>query len=206
MVLLGFRGVQALDVVGPFEVFTGATLQLAAMGRSDDGYAPVLAAADGGPVTTLTGLEFVTKPPPDPNEPIDTIVLPGGMGVDEARADPAVVDWIRTTAPHAARVASVCVGAHVLAAAGLLDGRTATTGVTTADQLAAHFAHTAKNPGWVEVQWSKPTGAALDQVVERLKALKLTLRNVPMDAAPADGVCLFTGEPAVERVLVARAY
>lgn len=70
----------------------------------------------------------------------------------------------------------------------------------------AHFAEGQKNPGWVEVQWSRPTGAALDQVVERLKALKLTIRNAPGDQAPADGACVFTGAPAVERVLLARAY
>lgn len=81
-----------------------------------------------------------------------------------------------------------------------------TRGVTTMDEVAAHFAEGRKNPGWVEVQWSKPTGAALDAVVEQIKALKLTFRNVPIDAAPADGTCIFTGEPAVERVLVARAY
>ena len=68
------------------------------------------------------------------------------------------------------------------------------------------FAEGVKNPGWVEVQWSKPTGAALDAVVERLKALKLTIRNRPMDAAAADGACVFTGEAAVERVLVGRSY
>ena len=47
---------------------------------------------------------------------------------------------------------------------------------------------------------------ALDAVVGRLKALKLTFRNVPLDAEPADGPCLFTGEPAVERIYVARSY
>jgi prolyl-tRNA synthetase len=61
-------------------------------------------------------------------------------------------------------------------------------------------------PGWVEVSWSKPSGAGLDKVVERLKALKLTFRNVPGDAAAAEGACIFTGAPAVERILVARAY
>ncbi|WP_448663621.1 proline--tRNA ligase [Sphingomonas sp. CJ20] len=61
-------------------------------------------------------------------------------------------------------------------------------------------------PGWVEVNWARPTGAALDAVVERLKGLKLTFRNVPGNAAPAEGACMFTGEPAVERILVARAY
>ena len=78
--------------------------------------------------------------------------------------------------------------------------------VTTMEALADHFGNSGKHPAWVEVQWSRPTGAALDAVVERLKALKLTIRNVPAGAAPAEGPCLFTGEPAVERVLVARAY
>ncbi|MBA4771622.1 MAG: proline--tRNA ligase [Sphingomonas sp.] len=72
--------------------------------------------------------------------------------------------------------------------------------------LEAHFAESEIRPGWLEIQWSKPSGAALDAVVERLKALKLTLRNVPLGAAPAVGACIFTGTPAVERVLVGRAY
>ena len=71
----------------------------------------------------------------------------------------------------------------------------------------AHFADGVKNPGWVDVRWSKPTGPALDKVVERLKALKLTIRNAPMGQTGCDdGACIFTGEPAVERVLIGRAY
>ena len=72
--------------------------------------------------------------------------------------------------------------------------------------LAAHYAGEDKCTGWVEVQWSRPTGAVLDGIVEKLKALKLTMRNTPLDAAPADGACFFTGEPAVERVLIGRTY
>src|SRR3569623_678460 len=72
--------------------------------------------------------------------------------------------------------------------------------------LEAFFADNVKSPGWVEAGWSKPSGAALDKVVEKLKSLKLTLRNVPQGAPPPSGTCLFTGEPAVERVLIARAY
>jgi prolyl-tRNA synthetase len=79
-------------------------------------------------------------------------------------------------------------------------------GIDRLDALNAFFGEDRKYPGWVEVQWSRPQGAALDTVVEQLKALKLTFRNVPLDAAPVDGACLFTGEPAVERILVARAY
>ncbi|MFC4292116.1 aminoacyl--tRNA ligase-related protein [Sphingorhabdus arenilitoris] len=68
------------------------------------------------------------------------------------------------------------------------------------------YDHAGSYPGWVEVQWSKPSGAALDKIVEQLKELKLTMRNVPLDASPADGACYFTGEPAVERILIGRAY
>jgi prolyl-tRNA synthetase len=73
--------------------------------------------------------------------------------------------------------------------------------------LAAHFkGDEAKFAGWVEVQWARPTGTALDKIVEQLKALKLTMRNSPLDAAPVDGNCFFTGEPAVERILIGRTY
>ena len=74
------------------------------------------------------------------------------------------------------------------------------------DFTALEKAFEGAKPGWVEVNWSKPTGPELDKVVERLKALKLTFRNVPGDAAPAEGACIFTGAPAIERILVARAY
>jgi len=77
--------------------------------------------------------------------------------------------------------------------------------IASLEDLKALFAASSK-PGWALVQWSKPTGAALDKVVEWLKGEKLTLRNVPMDAEAADGVCIFTGQPAVQRVLVGRSY
>ncbi len=72
--------------------------------------------------------------------------------------------------------------------------------------LASHFKGDDKFVGWVEVQWARPTGVALEKIVEQLKALKITMRNTPMDAAPVDGTCLFTGEPAVERILIGRTY
>ena len=78
--------------------------------------------------------------------------------------------------------------------------------VTDFAGLEAYFEGAGKFPGWVEVEWARPGGADLDKVVERLKALKLTFRNVPNDATPATGTCIFTGAPAVERILVARAY
>jgi prolyl-tRNA synthetase len=79
-------------------------------------------------------------------------------------------------------------------------------GVSDFGGIEAFFANGGKYPGWVEVQWARPTGGELDKVVEKLKALKLTIRNAPSNAAAPDGTCLFTGEPAVERVLIGRAY
>jgi prolyl-tRNA synthetase len=73
--------------------------------------------------------------------------------------------------------------------------------------LAKHFKGSEdKVIGWVELMWSRPTGAALTKIVAELKSLKLTIRNVPIGSVPVDGKCFFTGEPAVERILIGRAY
>lgn len=79
-------------------------------------------------------------------------------------------------------------------------------GIASMEEVAAFYDNETKYPGWIEVQWSKPDGDTLEKVVETLKEHKLTIRNVPMGAEPADGQCIFTGKPAVERVLLARAY
>ena len=60
--------------------------------------------------------------------------------------------------------------------------------------------------GWLRVSWSKPTGAELENVEQKLKALKLTIRNAPLKQEAVQGACLFTGNPAQEYVLVGRAY
>ena len=79
-------------------------------------------------------------------------------------------------------------------------------GIADFADVEAFYAADAAVPGWVEVQWSRPSGDTLDAIVERLKALKLTIRNVPTGSAPVDGSCIFTGAPAVERILLAKAY
>jgi prolyl-tRNA synthetase len=60
--------------------------------------------------------------------------------------------------------------------------------------------------GWLRVAWSKPTGAALEAVDARLKTLKLTIRNAPLDQPDTFAPCLFTGQPGVEEILIGRAY
>src|SRR3984885_6280598 len=120
VLIVGFPGVQALDLVGPFDVFAGASLALAAQGK--EAYQPDLASLDGQPVATGTGLTFGTARLPDPPEPVDTLVLPGGQGTRPHRRDPRLGEWIVAAAPPARRIATVCTGAFLAAQAGLLDG------------------------------------------------------------------------------------
>ncbi|EFG79061.1 transcriptional regulator, AraC family [Mycobacterium parascrofulaceum ATCC BAA-614] len=136
VVIAGFPGVQGLDVVGPHDVFTGAAL------LTGGGYDVVVASVGGRPVATPTGLAFVAAPlpePGDPSEKIDTVVLPGGGGVDAARSDAELIGWIKAVAGAARRVVTVCTGAFLAAEAGLLDGRRVTTHWAFADRLAREF-------------------------------------------------------------------
>ncbi|MBI3686931.1 MAG: GlxA family transcriptional regulator [Actinobacteria bacterium] len=139
-----FDGVELLDVTGPAEVFTAASRLLGAGRR---GYGVTLVAARTGPVVTAGGVQLVAEARFDEDAgeenagELDTVVVPGALELapDGARpvVDPEVVDWIVRVAPRCRRVASVCSGAHMLAAAGLLDGRRATTHWFTAERLAA---------------------------------------------------------------------
>jgi transcriptional regulator GlxA family with amidase domain len=137
VLIVGFPGVQGLDLVGPFEVFTSASLAVSGQGK--EGYQPVVASVDGRPVTTETGLTFAAVELPDPSEPVDTLILPGGRGVHAARQDPRVIDWVVAAAPQARRVVTVCTGAFLAAQAGLLDGCRATTHWAYTNQLAREF-------------------------------------------------------------------
>jgi len=86
------------------------------------------------------------------------------------------------------------------------------TGVRTFDDLKEYLGAGGEEDegsdvkGWVRAVWSRPSGAALDKVDAQLKALKLTLRNVPDEQRKSLGECLFTGNPGVEEILIARAY
>lgn len=133
VVIVGFPGVQALDVVGPHDVFSTASL------LTDGGYDVVVASAGGQPVGTATGLSFQAAALPDPDDPLDTVVLPGGGGVDDARTDSELVTWIKAVAGTARRVVTVCTGAFLAAEAGLLDGCRVTTHWAFAGRLAREF-------------------------------------------------------------------
>jgi transcriptional regulator GlxA family with amidase domain len=137
VVILVYPDVQSLDVAGPLEVFGGARLLLEAGATSGPGYRTTVVSPDGAPVETSSGLTIV--PHADSGSApaaIDTLLVAGGAGAERACADEALLDWVAERAQTARRVASVCTGAFLLAAAGLLDGRRATTHWAAATELA----------------------------------------------------------------------
>ena len=156
-----FDEVQSLDVTGPLEVFAGANRwqsarnhSPAAPGSPDEPTAkggpdgPVYrirtASLGGRPVRTSSGLRLT--PDQDlahPDDP-DVLLVPGGAGTRDA--DPDLVTWLRTHGPRARRLVSVCTGAFLLAAAGLLDQRRVTTHWAYCATLATRFPEITVDP------------------------------------------------------------
>ncbi|WP_198416937.1 GlxA family transcriptional regulator [Cryobacterium sp. MDB2-33-2] len=147
IVIVGFPSVQILDVTGPLEVFSTASRFLP-IAR----YATELVSTDGGPVLSTSGLEFATGPIDAVAGNIDTLVVAGGRDMEEAAGDPRLVDSIRRLALVSRRVASVCSGAFLLGAAGLLDGRRATTHWAECEVLGRAYPEVTVDPDAIYVQ------------------------------------------------------
>ncbi|WP_419993605.1 GlxA family transcriptional regulator [Streptomyces boninensis] len=122
VVIVVYPGVLGLDVVGPLEVFALANRFGAA-----PAYATSLTSTTGGTVTASSGLTIGSEPLGTVGMPLDTLVVAGGYGIGQAIGDRDLIDWLRGSAGSARRVTSVCTGALLLAQAGLLDSRRATT-------------------------------------------------------------------------------
>jgi len=139
IVFVAFPDMQMLDVCGPFDAFSLANYGQQVTGRVDQPtYQIEVVAAQAGPLQTWSGLQIVAHHAyTEIDHPIDTLIVAGGVAaLERARSDLALVAWLRETAPRVRRVASVCTGAFLLAAGGLLDGRRATTHWGFTKQLA----------------------------------------------------------------------
>ena len=124
--IVAFHGVQPLDAVGPLEVFAGASRAAASLGRAG-GYRVTLASTGGGTCAPRAGSSSAPSRCPEPAAASTPWCSPGGDGRHAAAADEALLAWIRPRRPGPRRVATVCSGTFIAAAAGLLDGRRVTT-------------------------------------------------------------------------------
>jgi len=141
IVFVAFPDFQTLDVAGPIDAFglASKTLQHASPG-GEPAYELALAALRSGPLTSSTGLtSYASYGLIESSESIDTVLVVGGPGALEACKSEQLLEVLRRLAPRVRRIGSVCTGAFVLAAAGLLDGRRVTTHWEAAADLAANY-------------------------------------------------------------------
>jgi transcriptional regulator GlxA family with amidase domain len=129
-------GVQLLDVSGPLDVFAEANLHVA-----QPCYRLVVIGVEKGPVQSSSGVRLLPDWTIDDAAPdrIDTLIVAGCPNAADISPPPTLVAWLRRLAQRTRRYGSVCSGAFLLAATGLLDGRNVTTHWAVADQLAAAF-------------------------------------------------------------------
>jgi transcriptional regulator GlxA family with amidase domain len=124
--VLTYPAVQLLDVTGPVQVFASANDLLTRAGGTRP-YLLKVVAQGGEGATASAGVTLAAGPLTQPDEVLDTLIVAGGEGAEAAAEDPVLIGWVRERATRARRVASVCTGAFLLAAAGMLDGRRAAT-------------------------------------------------------------------------------
>jgi transcriptional regulator GlxA family with amidase domain len=135
---LVYPDVQLLDVVGPLEAFNLASQQLLDNGETrQPAYRVQVIAAQAQATRSMSGLQLAAhRDMQQPLDDVDTLIIPGGLtGGHRFYEDAANIRWVQQAAPRVRRLCSVCSGALLLAAAGLLEGKRATTHWMDADQL-----------------------------------------------------------------------
>lgn len=155
IVMLAFEDAQILDITGPLQVLGSAN-----RGRRPPVYDVILAAHKSGPFRTSEGLSLVADKSYGRNgaallEGVDTLMVCGGLGVDRAMRDTALISLLRAGARRARRVVSVCTGALVLAEAGLLTGKRATTHWSRVQDFAASYPDAKLEPDAIFVRDGK---------------------------------------------------
>ena len=136
MAIVAFPGVTLFDISGPAQVFA----ELQEIELPGAGYSLSYLSTAGGLVPTDVGMMIDTAPISSVGpDQVDTLIIPGGPGIWELRRDEALMKWIVETLPKARRIASVCLGAFVLAWTGALDGKRAATHWRYCPRLADAF-------------------------------------------------------------------
>src|SRR5690348_15988030 len=131
--LLAYDDMQALDLAGPLDVFGGAN----SLAHGTPPYALHVIGLHARAVRAENGLSIVPACALEDAPPLDTLLIPGGAGARHAIGrDARLLAWLRERAKSTRRIVSVCTGAYVLAATGLLDGRRITTHWHYAEDLA----------------------------------------------------------------------
>lgn len=178
-----FPEVEVLDFAGPYEVFTTACRVAHQMDVTATPPFKVLTVArETGPVRARAGLVVTPDYTFANHPPIDLVIVPGGV-VRAELATPAVAEWIKRVTATAQLTASVCTGAFLLAQAGLLDGKSATTHWSDVEELRAMFPSltVVEQRRWVDegaVVTSAGISAGIDMslhLVERLASRELAL-------------------------------
>ncbi|RSS58154.1 GlxA family transcriptional regulator [Streptomyces sp. WAC07061] len=143
VVVVGYEAAELLDIA----CVTSGLIMANELGSLDVPYAVRLVAPGGGPIRCGTGLTLAADASLERTTgPLDTLIVSGGLGVERAAADHRLVGHVRRLAGESRRVASVCTGAGILAAAGILAGRRATTHWEFAPQLAARHPDISVDP------------------------------------------------------------
>lgn len=136
--ILGFDGIQALDLVGPAEAF--ATARSGDADRASDAvYEIVIIALDGKRFVSETGLTMQADVSLDTRALFDTVIIPGGRAMRDDAVSARAAAWVASRVGRVRRIASICTGAFGLAATGLLDGRRVTTHWRFARELAQRY-------------------------------------------------------------------
>ncbi|NVN99127.1 MAG: GlxA family transcriptional regulator [Geobacteraceae bacterium] len=139
--IIVYDGCEILDVTAPVEAFEMANRALIERGITQPGYINILLAERAGFITTSSGLRLVADSWHDCTDKIDTLIVVGSPdgSLSMALANRALINWIKNTAPDLRRVVSICTGAFILAEAGLLDGRRATTHWMNTERLGRNY-------------------------------------------------------------------
>jgi transcriptional regulator GlxA family with amidase domain len=171
--VLLFPGFELLDVFGPLEAF--------GIRPARDHFEAVLVAERTGPVESAQGPKALAEAALDDSRRLDLILVPGGIGTRKAVNDSALCDWIGRRAADAELVMSVCTGAAMLARAGVLDGRRATTNKVAFEWVLGQGSRVewVKEARWVEdgkFYTSSGVSAGIDMALTAI--VKLTSREL----------------------------